>query len=233
MACAPVFIFTLIRQLSSFRAPTLWFIDLTVPTCHIQCTFLSLCRPFPREYVLQNTKILVRHFRIIRKSLSLSLSLSLSYDILIQFVSTNWAKRLTERIFFLIFFFSAILTQLACLASNVHSEQSNSSLETNLDLITVGPVAVCTVRQTDVISGFVFRVSVLVCCIAHGPPSAKWRHITVRWKGVARVTLTSQLIQTVCSVGVVLFDRTATWNWGTRKMKRGCSRQFWTKPGLF
>ena len=33
-----------IRQLSSFRAPTLWFIDLTVATCHIQSTFLSLCQ---------------------------------------------------------------------------------------------------------------------------------------------------------------------------------------------
>ena len=33
-----------IRQLSSFKAPTLWFIDLTVATyhMHLQCTFLSL-----------------------------------------------------------------------------------------------------------------------------------------------------------------------------------------------
>ena len=30
-----------IQQLSFFRAPTLWFIDLTVPTCHIRYTFLS------------------------------------------------------------------------------------------------------------------------------------------------------------------------------------------------
>ena len=33
-----------IRQLSSFRAPTLWFIDLTVATCHIQYNFPSLCQ---------------------------------------------------------------------------------------------------------------------------------------------------------------------------------------------
>ena len=31
-----------IRQLSFFRAPMLWFIDLTVATYHIQYTFLSL-----------------------------------------------------------------------------------------------------------------------------------------------------------------------------------------------
>ena len=36
MPCAPVF---KCKQLSSFRA----FIDLTVGTCHIQYTFLSLC----------------------------------------------------------------------------------------------------------------------------------------------------------------------------------------------
>ena len=34
--CTCVYIY--IRQLSSFRAPTLWFIDLTVATCHIQYT---------------------------------------------------------------------------------------------------------------------------------------------------------------------------------------------------
>ena len=44
MLCACVYIY--IRQLSSFRAPTLWFIDLTVATCHIQYTFLSLCQCF-------------------------------------------------------------------------------------------------------------------------------------------------------------------------------------------
>ena len=37
-------VYIYIRQLSSFRAPTLWFIDVTVVTCHIQYTFLSLCR---------------------------------------------------------------------------------------------------------------------------------------------------------------------------------------------
>ena len=40
--CACLYIY--IRQLSS--APTLWFIDLTVATCHIQYTFLSLCQLF-------------------------------------------------------------------------------------------------------------------------------------------------------------------------------------------
>ena len=37
-------VYIYIRQLSSFRAPTLWFIDPTVTTCHIQYTFLSLCQ---------------------------------------------------------------------------------------------------------------------------------------------------------------------------------------------
>ena len=41
-ACVCIYI----RQLDSFRAPTLWFIDLTVATCHIQYTFLSLCQLF-------------------------------------------------------------------------------------------------------------------------------------------------------------------------------------------
>ena len=41
MLCAPVFIFT--------SGSTLWFIDLTVATCHIQYTFLSLCQCFSRE----------------------------------------------------------------------------------------------------------------------------------------------------------------------------------------
>ena len=44
-----------IRQLSSFRAPTLWFIDLTVATCHIQYTLLSFVKFFPPENG-QNTK---------------------------------------------------------------------------------------------------------------------------------------------------------------------------------
>ena len=30
-------VYVYIRQLSSFRTPMLWFIDLTVATCHIQC----------------------------------------------------------------------------------------------------------------------------------------------------------------------------------------------------
>ena len=56
-----------IRQLSSFRAPTWWFIDPTVATCHIQYNFLSLCPFLARENV-QNTEILgVHHFRMIRK----------------------------------------------------------------------------------------------------------------------------------------------------------------------
>ena len=37
-------VYICIRQLSSFRAPTLWFIDLTIATCHIQYTFLTLCQ---------------------------------------------------------------------------------------------------------------------------------------------------------------------------------------------
>ena len=41
MLCAPVFIFT---SGNSFTSPTLWFIDLTVATCHIQYTLLSLCQ---------------------------------------------------------------------------------------------------------------------------------------------------------------------------------------------
>ena len=47
-------VYIYIQQLSSFRAPTLWFISMTVATCHIQYTFLSLCRFYSRENV-QNT----------------------------------------------------------------------------------------------------------------------------------------------------------------------------------
>ena len=55
------------QQLRSFRAPTLWFMDLTVATCHIQYMFLSLCEFFSQEN-RQNTKILeVCHFCIIWK----------------------------------------------------------------------------------------------------------------------------------------------------------------------
>ena len=47
-----------IRQLSrSSRAPTLWFIELTVATCYIQYTFLNLF-PFLSRENEQNTKIL-------------------------------------------------------------------------------------------------------------------------------------------------------------------------------
>ena len=55
---ACVYIYT--RLLSSFRAPTLWFVNLTVATCHIQYTFLSLCQFFSRQNG-QNTKILVSY----------------------------------------------------------------------------------------------------------------------------------------------------------------------------
>ena len=55
-----------IWQLISFRALTLWFIDVAVATCHIQYTFRSLWQFFSRENG-QNTKILeVSHFRMIR-----------------------------------------------------------------------------------------------------------------------------------------------------------------------
>ena len=50
-------VYIYIRQLRSSRAPTLWFIDLTVATSHIQYTFLSLCQFVSRENG-QNTKIL-------------------------------------------------------------------------------------------------------------------------------------------------------------------------------
>ena len=56
-------VYIYIRQLSSFRAPTLWFINLTVTTCHIQYTFLSLCQFFSLENG-ENTRR-VRHFRVI------------------------------------------------------------------------------------------------------------------------------------------------------------------------
>ena len=57
-----------IQQLSFFRAPMLWFIDLTVATCHIQYTFLSLCGSYFSRENGQNMKILeVCHFHIIRK----------------------------------------------------------------------------------------------------------------------------------------------------------------------
>ena len=55
-------VYVYIRQLSSFRAPTLWFIDLAVATCHIQYTFLSL-RQFVSRENRQSIRIL--HFRMI------------------------------------------------------------------------------------------------------------------------------------------------------------------------
>ena len=60
-------VYIYIRQLSSFKGPTLRFIDLTVGNCHIQYTFLSLCQFLSQENG-QNTKILdVRHFSMVRK----------------------------------------------------------------------------------------------------------------------------------------------------------------------
>ena len=59
-------VYIYIRQLSSFRAPRLWFIDLTVASCPILYNFLSLC-PFVSGENGQNTRMLeVRHFRMIR-----------------------------------------------------------------------------------------------------------------------------------------------------------------------
>ena len=55
-------VYIYIQLLSYFRAPTLWFIDVTIATCHVRYTFLSLCQFFSRENG-QNTKIL----RMIRK----------------------------------------------------------------------------------------------------------------------------------------------------------------------
>ena len=37
-------VYIYIQQLRSFRAPMLWFINLTVPTCLVQYIFLSLCQ---------------------------------------------------------------------------------------------------------------------------------------------------------------------------------------------
>ena len=51
-----------IRQLSSFRAPTLWFIDLNVTTCHVQYTFLSSLENGQNMTILE-----IRHFCMMRK----------------------------------------------------------------------------------------------------------------------------------------------------------------------
>ena len=42
-------VYIYIRQVSSFRAPTWWFIVLTVAAYHIQYTSLSSCQFFSRE----------------------------------------------------------------------------------------------------------------------------------------------------------------------------------------
>ena len=57
-------------NLCSFRAPMLWFINLTVATCHIQYTSLSLCHFFFIRENGQNTKI--RHFRMTWKLLPIT-----------------------------------------------------------------------------------------------------------------------------------------------------------------
>ena len=62
MLCVPVFIIY-IRQLSSFRVPR-----LTVVTCHVQYTFLSLCQFVSREKG-QDTKILEVRLTTIHLSL--------------------------------------------------------------------------------------------------------------------------------------------------------------------
>ena len=63
MLCAPVFIFTSGgSELLYCRASMLWFMDLTVATCHIQYPILSLSQIFSWENG-QNTEILeVSHF---------------------------------------------------------------------------------------------------------------------------------------------------------------------------
>ena len=55
-------VYIYIQQLSSFRALTLWFIDLIVATCQIQETYVK------NIFHGQNTKILeVRHFCMLGK----------------------------------------------------------------------------------------------------------------------------------------------------------------------
>ena len=49
-------VYIYIRQLSSFMAPTLWFIDLTAATCHIQYTSLSLCQGFFFLFTIKRPK---------------------------------------------------------------------------------------------------------------------------------------------------------------------------------
>ena len=57
-------VYIYIRQLSSFRAPTLWFIDLTLTTGHIQYTFLS-CNFFWTRKRTKHENTKVRHFRMV------------------------------------------------------------------------------------------------------------------------------------------------------------------------
>ena len=78
-----------IQQLSSFRVPKLWCIDLTVATCHIQCNFLSLCeffftRKLTKQKNIRSPKMaaagcLACKALILRASLSTCSSLSLIY----------------------------------------------------------------------------------------------------------------------------------------------------------
>ena len=58
-------VYIYIRQLGSFRVPTLWFIDLTVATCHIHYHPLRLCQCFPRKRRKHKNT-----FRMIRKSIT-------------------------------------------------------------------------------------------------------------------------------------------------------------------
>ena len=52
-----------VQKRSSFRAPTLWFIDLAVATCHIQYTFCVYAIFFLRENG-QNIKIYLYHTKM-------------------------------------------------------------------------------------------------------------------------------------------------------------------------
>ena len=67
MLCVPVFIFTCTSSSALSGHSTLWFINLTVATCHIQHTFLSLCQYFFHEKIHRTRKYSVCHFHMIRK----------------------------------------------------------------------------------------------------------------------------------------------------------------------
>ena len=62
LLCAPVLIFTSGSSAGSFRVPMLWFIDLTVATCHIQYALLSLCQFFHKK--TDKTQLEVRHTKM-------------------------------------------------------------------------------------------------------------------------------------------------------------------------